>query len=476
MSPWENHRLEWSADPLSVALPTWQDITAYVHGPILISTGSPSIGSAAGTARPATLAATLENIDHRFTFGNTASPLSNWKPGRRVRCYEVIGNRRFDWFSGYMQPPETDDWAEKGADQFVTVTAVDRLGRFATARPFVSTLAEHVLYNGGGALRAYYPLGDPGNLYRPIVGAATYAPLTETLAISAGGDQAQNNYRAASAAIGADDLSVPAFAPQYLIGTPSIAIAETELTASYNGGAGITTTGASVTVACWVNPSTSSVNAQWRPLQVGFGTGLGGGYIRLRRTSNDEIPAQVWKASFVDDLLGAWSASAYGIGATMVPTLLACRINLTANTMSLFVNGFQFDATVTGTMPSSMLLLSAIVGDNYAGTLGHIQIYDSTSTSDHTFAAHQAQYAMGVGGLANQTTGQRIQTLAQYAGVGATELSYVDPGTSYMQRATLAGQTPLAEMGVAETAEQGRLRANGAGLLVFDPRTRRYQS
>jgi hypothetical protein len=89
--------------------------------------------------------------------------------------------------------------------------------------------------------------------------------------------------------------------------------------------------------------------------------------------------------------------------------------------MQLFVNGVSFAATVTGTMPSSMLLLSAIVGDAYAGSLGHIQIYDaSTSTGDHTVAAHQAQYALGITGMAGQTTGQRIAILARYAGIPTT--------------------------------------------------------
>jgi hypothetical protein len=214
------------------------------------------------------------------------------------------------------------------------------------------------------------------------------------------------------------------------------------------------------------------------PVQIGFGTGLGGGYIRLRRTSGDETPPRVWKASFIDDLSAGWSAQAYSVGAANVPTLLACRIDLLANTMQLFVNGVSFAATVTGTMPSSMLLLSAIVGDAYAGSLGHIQIYDaaSTSTGDHTVAAHQAQYSLGITGMAGQTTGQRIAILARYAGIPITDLSYVDPGIAYMQSATLAGQTPLAEMAVAETTEQGRLRTNGQGLLVFDPRTRRYNA
>src|SRR2546423_12299295 len=113
-------------------------------------------------AQAATLAVVLDNRDHRFTFGNVSSPLSpNWKPGRRIRCYEVIGNRRFDVFSGYIQPPETDDWAESGADQYMTLTAVDRLGRLGTARTMISTLAEHIIYNGGSSLVAYWSLLDP---------------------------------------------------------------------------------------------------------------------------------------------------------------------------------------------------------------------------------------------------------------------------------------------------------------------------
>jgi hypothetical protein len=448
--------------------PVWIDLTSRVRG-IIINGGEPDVGSAAGTARPATLTATLENIDHALTFGNTTSTLANWKPGRRIRCYEVIGNRRFDWFTGPLQAPETDDWAEQGVDQVVTISAVDRLGRLATGRTMVSTLAEHILYNAGAALRAYYPLGDTDGTYRPIVGADTYPPLTETVQVTTGADPTQNRFRRAAAAIGADDLPVPMFAPQYQSGTPAIAIAETELTATF--GAGILTTGNVVTVAFWVNP-TALEDPQWRPVQIGFGTGGAGGYIRIRRTDNSETPLGVWKATFTDDLAAAWTATAYGSHTDTGAILLACRINLVGNSMSLFVNNNQYPATVTGTMPSSMLLLSAIVGDNYEGGLGHLQIYDS----DYTFTTHQAQYAMGVGCLAGQATGERIKTVAQYAGIPTSELGMVDTGTSTMWRATLAGQTPLGAMADAEATEQVRLRANGQGLLVFDSRTRRYNS
>jgi hypothetical protein len=171
----------------------WADLTSRVRGSISITLGTPDFGSAAGTARPATLSATLENIDHALTFGNAASPLAvGWKPGRRIRCYEVIGNRRFDCSPATCSRRRPTTGPRSPVDQFVTVTAVDRLGRLGTARTFVSTVAEHVLYNAGDSLRLYYPLGDmPGGPYRPLVGAATFPPLAEVMVVAAGGDPAR---------------------------------------------------------------------------------------------------------------------------------------------------------------------------------------------------------------------------------------------------------------------------------------------
>ena len=114
------------------------------------------------------------------------------------------------------------------------------------------------------------------------------------------------------------------------------------------------------------------------------------------------------------------------------------------------------------------------VGSGFNGTISHVQIY--VGPGAYTRSMHLAQAAAGYTGLYGQTTGQRIVTLAQYAGIPAAELSNVDPGIAPMQKATLTGQSPLAEMRVAETTEQGRLRTNGQGLLVFDSRLRRYNS
>jgi hypothetical protein len=192
------------------------------------------------------------------------------------------------------------------------------------------------------------------------------------------------------------------FAPQSQVGSPHVPIAQTELTATF--GAGIVTTGPNITVSCWVSPSVT-----WRTTSGGrcrsASAPAGGGYIRLRRTDNSETPAACGRrrSSTTCPPRGRRRRTASGrphdTDAAGVPDQPG------RPTDALFVNGVSFAATVTGTMPSSMLLLSAILGDNYAGTFGHLQIYDSTATADHTLAAHQAQYAVGITGLAGQTTG-----------------------------------------------------------------------
>jgi hypothetical protein len=466
--------------------PTWLDITPYAlaqggGSPISITTGSPAgMGSA---SQPATMSVSLDNTDHRFTFGNTTSPLwPNWKPGRRIRHYETINGRRFSEFSGFMQPPETDDWAEQGMDQAVTLTAVDRLGKAAAAPVFVSTLAEYIRYNSAATLLAYWTLGERvGPTYRPLVNTSTYPALAELQVTSTDptASQAQNHFAAGgSPALPGDDLALPRFAPQ-LVGTPALAFAQTQLQAFINPN--ITpASNQAISVSAWVTPDPAAPDAVWEIVRIYFSWSGGAqtGLLRLRRTDSTETPGQVWKASFRDD--GAtFTAEAFGGPTPATPTLLTAHVNIGANTLNLYVNGISYDATVsTGTMPTSISLVQIVVGSTFMGSVGHVQIHQGVvfNGPDHNLAAHAAQYAAGLTGLAGQATGQRIVTLSRYAGAPTTDLGLIDPGTATMSKALLAGKAPLTAMREAETTEQGRLRTNGTGLVVFDPRTRRYNS
>ncbi|OLE22375.1 MAG: hypothetical protein AUG49_19355 [Catenulispora sp. 13_1_20CM_3_70_7] len=466
MSPWENYRLEWSPDPLTVAIPSWQDITAFAlapfGAPIHPQTGIPLMGSG---AQAATMAVVLDNRDHRFTFGNASSPLSpNWKPGRRIRCYEVIGNRRFDVFSGYIQPPETDDWAESGADQYMTLTAVDRLGRLGTARTMISTLAEHIIYNGGSSLVAYWSLLDPVGSF----GAANFGtretlgqqnPLVGSFVGPPGGLYAPG----AGSTLAGDDKQGTLFAPSlnadgtlanyiYLYGTLSSPIAQAS--------------GDTITLAYWAT-MTDTVRDLVIPAEL-----IGHVSMQLMLDRSGGVS-------------GTWAVDAFANGGSvsipaMAPAnqtqmLIALRMTLPSGLVELWRHTDPIvSGTTSGSPPSSATWDQVWVGSGFNGTISHVQIY--VGPGAYTRSMHLAQAAAGYTGLYGQTTGQRIVTLAQYAGIPAAELSNVDPGIAPMQKATLTGQSPLAEMRVAETTEQGRLRTNGQGLLVFDSRLRRYNS
>jgi hypothetical protein len=462
VSPWENYHLEWSADPLTVTSPAWQDITAYARAPsgppIHVTGGVPTMGSA---GQPTTMTVSLDNTDHRFTFGNTGSPLyGSWKPGRRIRYYETVGNRRFDEFTGYIQPPETNDWADLGVDQYMTVTAVDRLGWLGTARAFMSTLTEHILYNGGADLVYAWTLADPGPGFRPYVGSA---PLLADLFTIPGtpAPPSMLAYQTRSGPPG-DDLQVPTFTPLLgPAGVTSYARAVADVTVNV-------ASGQKVAVSAWVYlDDPNDVNQPSDYL------------VRLLKTStgdqvflyDDPFAVAVGGATYGGSLVNVFSGK-LDRGAWH---LLTVRADIPSGAVDFWIDRATVaSGTMSGSPPSSMSFDTVIVGQTTFGSVAQVRVY--VGSDPMPASAHLALYAMGFSGLAGQSTGARVTTLAQYAGVPTAELGLIDPGVALMQRATLAGKTPLAAMREAETTEQGRLRTNGQGLLVFDPRTRRYNS
>lgn len=474
MSAWENYHLEWSPDPLSVTNPTWQDITSYAlapsgSAPIIIPGITGSTGASDNGNR---MTVSLDNSDHRFTFGNTSSPLSpNWKPGRRIRCYETIAGKRIDLFTGFIQPPETDDWAEKGTDQYMTVSAIDRLGRLGTSRPMLSTLGEYILFNAGPQLLGYYPLLDAGPTAKPAAQSTMRDVLT--LARSTGapdGPSSLANFASATPIPG-DDLPGMTFSPVEDPNNPGSLLYSARLVATLTNPITISGTD-TLTLACWVYPRRLYSGAVLVPFQL---SGAG-----------NQLPLALIEES--GSVRGSWGGGSYLSGTSLVDPIgslpfalnqwsfVAVRVRLSPNVQEIYYNTGSASAAASGSPPASMTFSSITVLGGLDGYIAHVQIYRTFGSSDYGFAQHVAQYQAGLTGLANQTTGQRIATLAQYGGVPATDLGYVDPGIATMRVAALAGKTPLAAMREAETTEQGRLRTNGQGLLVFDPRTRRYNS
>jgi hypothetical protein len=88
-----------------------------------------------------------------------------------------------------------------------------------------------------------------------------------------------------------------------------------------------------------------------------------------------------------------------------------------------------------------------------------------------SYADHLAQFQVGMLGLEGQTTGQRVTTILNYAGVPAG-LRQVDVGCSFMAKATMAGRAPGDLLAEAVTTEQGRGFMSGDGRYVFHGRDR----
>lgn len=470
MSAWENFRVEATIgygpdDPNAL----WTDLTPYVDNitPISIQTGRPTEQT---ISEPSAVAITFNNTDHRFTFGNTSSPLyPSWRQSLKMRVYDVVGFKRFPYITGWMEEPAIDDWTVAGVDQQITVTLVDRLVRVDRARTFISTLAEYVLYNGGSSLQAYYPCNEASGLPRDVVGRGV-------------GTQVFQN------GVGATSFSVTSGAPLVLLGQGSPVFFDDGATLNLQAGFGVDGSGNNVfaqvpdlriqpiggglglnipagqvvTVVLWINGSPPQ-----QPYDLTtFGLVASCSNVSIRADFNPE-------GNIVLAMSGALTASGT-IGQFPISgwTPLAIRYGWSPPTMETWIGANRYVSTVSGSPPASDQLVSLALPQLQAN-MGHLQIYVGTPTAwDLPQLIAQSDAAKSC--LAGQYTGQRIATLARYAGVASSELSNVDNGTSMMGRAALAGSSPYAQMQIAETTEQGRLYANGNGLIVFQDRVRRY--
>src|SRR5262249_52095047 len=104
--------------------------------------------------------------------------------------------------------------------------------------------------------------------------------------------------------------------------------------------------------------------------------------------------------------------------------------------------------------------------------VAHVQVYLGPPTAWGR-TQFLAQAAMAFTGLERQRTDDRIRTLAHYAGIPDGELQ-LDVGVDYVQKASLAGLSPLAAMRSAVETERGGLFVNGGGQLIFHNRQRTY--
>lgn len=459
-----------SAEPDSTS-PVWVDLSPY-----LLTTGvgdplEPRSGrqNDLEQTEPASVEVVLQNVDDRFTFGNTSSPYANWwGPGRKCRIRETIGATVMDVFTGYLQMP-SELVVSEALNQRVSVTAIDRLGRLAAAPTFVSTLGAHILGSAGAStgLKAYWPLvgtadGDSagpvaqGPLRRKSSFSVTFPTSTATEAIRFG----------AGTPPPGEDASPVLWDPQSLGDVDAYklyATLSTPITLS---------AGQYLTLVCWVK--------SLDPLTE-FAYAGGEHYVLLAGDAASDA-ASLWKdvSSSGGEYKGAIASGVWGAnfeGSWAGPDvwhIFAGRYQLAALQETWF-DSTTASSSFGGSPPASITFTNIHVG--YYGVIGsiaHVQVYVDDGTG-FTRTEFLAQRDIGLYGLERQTTGDRIRSIAKYAGIPLADYNdTVDKGTAVMQAASLADKTPLEAMREAERTEQGLLYVDGSGRLVFKDRRTLY--
>jgi hypothetical protein len=416
--------------------------------------------------QPSVLTLLLDNSDDALTYGNTLSPYPWWAPGLRCRLRETIAGVVMDRFTGFTQTAD-ETVVTAGIDQKVSLTAVDRLGAMENGRKFISTLAEYINFHGAGTLQFYAPLNDVPRI-TDLISGANFAP---SIYVTGGPTTAALMSSATGALALADDIGshlnvVNAGAAGTIYG----------YLRNFPGGGVPLSVGQAVTVVGWVTP-------------VQNPTAFGGVQPVIDLTITESTPTASSILEFGVSAGGTTWRAVYasgGMAGTLTTTrnvvfgdtvMFGVRYGYNPAVLEVWIGGDRFVGSLAGSPPASAVLSTLEFGSvafGFLGALSHLQVYVSTDTS-WGYSDYLAQYRMAQTCLERQSTGDRIRTVAGYAGIPNAEFANtIDPGASIMQRAQMAGRTALDLMREAETTEQGSLYVDGSGNLCFADRRTIY--
>lgn len=456
--------------------PVWVDISQWVIVPGG-ATLEAWLGRATELSRPEDGHGSwlLDNRDERFTPGNPSSPYYPWwKQARRVRVRETVGYQAFDLADGYLEIPETIIRTQPAdgtsPDIELAVAFVDIMGRLSDAQEFPSNVGAHVV-SAGSALRTYWSMGGTGPVAysdapvrQPSLRAGAFTPGDAT----AKQDEA---FLWSNATAPGDDLAVPTW-----VSSGTTNLSNLELSADFDTPV-TAAAGQVVTVAAWLKVGLISASALSLTSTIAFVAEDGG--------SLSQIVLQVTRdasgALFINPLFaisdGVHTLSLDWTGQSVPMPIDAWRLvslqvalSTATDAQRLCVGTATYTATAVGTVPTAIQLDGiSRIGQHLSGSVGHMQIH-VTDTAD--LYDHAGQRAMGMYGLEWQTTGQRVNSILDYAGFPAGRRD-IDPGIAVMSRANLAGARPADALERARETEQGRLLADG-GRIQFHGRPRIY--
>lgn len=431
--------------------PTYVDITAYLRteeNPLSITRGRQT---ELDTIQPSQLTAVLENTDGRFTFGNTAGAYgSGWAPAKKVRYSETIGGKTVVLFTGYIEYPDIDNWQPIGYQE-VALTCSDRLTRLSRGTPFLSTLGAYIKADPAASqLAALWPMTDDSNVQQnDISGSAVALPLVAKLLIQETNASGMATFLANRATpIFADDIT-----PGLFTTIPGVTVTTAKSVYFQLSHSTALQTNPVATIAWWQYwDDTNSAGPQ--PIQMS-------GSLSVQFFRDPPTSGGAWKL---------FDGTTINVLPNPLPTLkwTFCAIHWTSTSTE-----FWQDANPPVVFPHAAHALNIIgvfVGQTFGGAIEYVQLYDGPL---YTNTTHVAQFRAGLNGLEYQTTGQRINTILDYAGVPGDQ-RVIDPGVSFMQVATLAGEDPGSALADAVATERGRGFIDGLGRYIFHDRTRIY--
>jgi hypothetical protein len=455
--------------------PVWTDVTDRIH----YGAGGQPVNVVIGrqddqaVIKPTELGFALQNGDNRFTPRNPDSDLyGKWEHGKRANIQETVDGAVFDLGTGFVSMPDMKVVDPRSA-QAVTVTAMDWMGKLEGAPAFEGTLTEFIRADQDTGLVEWFPLADPT---LPMMSALTTAQLP--LAVRTVG--------AFPAAPGVDPHDL--VAPARFAGPPGDEDAQypewfqsmSEDGTTFLGDARLVgpvdvtvSSGEVLAISFWAYlrnhdldpgispPNSSAIELRSADLASQILIGGDGGTLH-------------WEATVVAGG-GSVAADAGRQLETDVWRLITVRVALPSGAVDLWI-GSDLAATATiASPPSSMTFAELRVASFvWVGSLAQVQIRVAPAVSAFTRADHIAQHRHGYRGLQRQTVGERIVTLARYAGVPDTEVDVPASASTPMQVAKLAGVNPAQALRAAADTGQDTLITSGDGKITVIPRAQRY--
>lgn len=459
------------------AEPVWVDISDYVIVPagatldtwLGRSTELPGIDPAKGKL-------TLLDNDDRFTIGNVSSPYYPWwKQSRRFQLIETVGDKKYVLGDLFLEIPQTiiqTQPVEGDVKQItVAVSGVDVLARLANSGKFLSNLAEHILYHGGTTLRAYWPLNEaaaPANTARTAAWALRTNTLRQTGFVANDPLFASISYNSGPSAPG-DDINAAVFQASRDT-TTSTVVESRELTGVRSSNVTLSA-GQVMTVVGWIRADSQMSAANqavpfWLRYADANGDVITGGL-------SAAVGIQTGAVLYAVGNSGAdWSGTVTGVAVpTEIVYPVAVRLGFDPAVIELWAGSNVYTSTMTVTSAVAAPANYMEVGRFFDGSVAHLQVYIGAQ-GDWDHDDFLAQRDAGLNGLERQTTGERIQTVLDYAGFPSYRRD-IDLGASVMSQASLAGKRPGQALDEANDTERGRLFAL-AGRIQFHDRIRVY--